>query len=124
VNPQSQHFRSTRGPAAGTAGWYLELAAPPQTGHLLVTLKTLNVRVDTPRLCPVQSPANRNGHTIRHNRAQGRPSRYGWSAPAAVTHPEFPVANHIVVALDLAQDRGRGREILEGWETGDHLRVW
>ena len=27
---------------------------------------------------------------------------------------DFPVANHVVVALDLAEDRGRVREILEG----------
>ena len=40
------------------------------------------------------------------------PSRYGWSVPAEVSHDGFPVANHIVVALDLAQDRpplGAGR---------------
>jgi hypothetical protein len=52
------------------------------------------------------------------------PSRYGWSIPAEVSHLEFPVANHIVVALDLAQDRGRGREVLDGWEPEGHVRVW
>jgi hypothetical protein len=52
------------------------------------------------------------------------PSRYGWSVPADLPHHDFPVANHIVVALDLAQDRGRGREILEGWDPKGHLRVW
>lgn len=52
------------------------------------------------------------------------PSRFGWSVPAGISHTEFPVANHIVVALDLAQDRGRGREILDGWEPEGHVRVW
>jgi hypothetical protein len=52
------------------------------------------------------------------------PSRYGWSVPAELPHHDFPVANHVVVALDLAQDRGRGREILEGWNPEGHVRVW
>jgi hypothetical protein len=37
---------------------------------------------------------------------------------------EWPVANHIVVALDLAQDRARGREILDGWHPRDIDRAW
>jgi hypothetical protein len=52
------------------------------------------------------------------------PSRYGWTVPAKFSHHGFPVANHIVVALDLAQDRGRGREILEGWDPEGQVRVW
>ena len=52
------------------------------------------------------------------------PSRYGWAVPAQLSHHGFPVANHIVVALDLAQDRGRGREILDGWDPEGHVRVW
>ena len=53
------------------------------------------------------------------------PSRYGWSVPARLPEHDFPVANHIVqVALDLAQDRGRGREILDGWNPEGHVRVW
>ena len=36
----------------------------------------------------------------------------------------WPVADHIVVALDLAQDRARVREILDRWEPKDHARVW
>ncbi|MBP2178729.1 hypothetical protein [Amycolatopsis magusensis] len=38
---------------------------------------------------------------------------------------EWPLANPLFVALDLAQDPGRGREILDGWtprEVG--VRVW
>ena len=52
------------------------------------------------------------------------PSRYGWSVPARLPEHDFPVANHVVIALDLAQDRGRGREILEGWNPEGHVRVW
>jgi hypothetical protein len=37
---------------------------------------------------------------------------------------EWPVANHIVVALDLAQDRARGREILDDWHPRDIDRAW
>ncbi len=36
----------------------------------------------------------------------------------------WPVADHIVVALDLAQDRARGREILEHWTPRELTRVW
>ncbi len=37
----------------------------------------------------------------------------------------WPLAHPVVVALDLAQDRSRGREILEGWEAPDgYRRVW
>ncbi len=36
----------------------------------------------------------------------------------------WPVANHIVVALDIAQDRARGREVLEQWLPEQVARVW
>lgn len=37
----------------------------------------------------------------------------------------WPLANPLFVALDLAQDPGRGREILDGWTpTGPWRRVW
>ena len=36
----------------------------------------------------------------------------------------WPVANHVVVALDLARDRARGREILERWSPHWIVRVW
>jgi len=51
------------------------------------------------------------------------PSLYGFSIEAGI-NDEFPVANHVVVALDLAQDPGRGREILEAWTPEGHVRVW
>ncbi|HET9691862.1 MAG TPA: hypothetical protein VFP61_11980 [Acidimicrobiales bacterium] len=38
--------------------------------------------------------------------------------------PPWPVAHPVVVALDLAQDRSRGREVLSGWTPGDVRRVW
>lgn len=38
---------------------------------------------------------------------------------------EWPLAHPVFVALDLAQDAGRGREILEGWTPGERWpRVW
>jgi hypothetical protein len=36
----------------------------------------------------------------------------------------WPLAHPVVVALDLAQDQARGREILSDWEPGGALRVW
>ncbi len=51
------------------------------------------------------------------------PSRYGFTAEAG-HRGGFPVASHVIVALDLAQDPGRGREILEAWTPGGTIRVW
>jgi hypothetical protein len=51
------------------------------------------------------------------------PSSYGFSVEAG-SNEEFAVANHVVVALDLAQDHGRGREILDGWDPEGQTRVW
>ena len=51
------------------------------------------------------------------------PSRYGFTIEAGINE-EFPVANHVVVALDLAQDPGRGREVLDGWAPEGKIRVW
>jgi hypothetical protein len=51
------------------------------------------------------------------------PSRYGFEIEAGVNR-EFPVANHVVIALDLAQDHGRGREILDAWTPEGRIRVW
>lgn len=37
----------------------------------------------------------------------------------------WPVADHVVVALDLAKDQSRGREILDGWKVPEGItRVW
>ena len=40
------------------------------------------------------------------------------------TGEQWPVANHIVVALDIAQDRARGLEALEQWQTEGIVRAW
>jgi hypothetical protein len=43
---------------------------------------------------------------------------------SATTEERWPVANHIVVALDIAQDRARGLEILDQWEPEGVVRAW
>ena len=41
-----------------------------------------------------------------------------------MTGERWPVANHIVVALDIAQDRARGLEALEQWQPKGIVRAW
>ncbi len=51
------------------------------------------------------------------------PSPYGFDE----SHGEalgFPVVNHVIAALDLALDKGRGREALEQWRPNEVVRVW
>lgn len=43
---------------------------------------------------------------------------------SSTTGESWPVANHVVVALDIAQDRARGLEILEQWEPEGIVRAW
>ena len=43
---------------------------------------------------------------------------------SSTTGESWPVANHVVVALDIAQDRARGLEILEQWEPKGIVRAW
>jgi len=40
------------------------------------------------------------------------------------TGEQWPVANHIVVALDIAQDQARGLEALEQWKPEGIVRAW
>ena len=40
------------------------------------------------------------------------------------TGEQWPVANHIVVALDVAQDQARGLEALEQWKSEGIARAW
>lgn len=40
------------------------------------------------------------------------------------TGERWPVANHVVVALDIAQDRARGLEALEQWQPEGIVRAW
>ena len=67
--------------------------------------------------------------------AYGAPSvgrdRRSQSAVTIRVHPAssksrdgFLVADGLIIALDLAQDRARGREILEGWNPQETVRVW
>jgi hypothetical protein len=51
-------------------------------------------------------------------------SRYGFTLPSSANRDGFLVANGLIIALDLAQDRARGREILEGWDPQETARVW
>lgn len=52
------------------------------------------------------------------------PSRFGFTLPMASRRDGFLVAHWLVVALDLAQDRARGHEILEAWSPREGVRVW
>jgi hypothetical protein len=52
------------------------------------------------------------------------PSRFGFTLPSATSRDGFLVVNGLLIALDLAQDRARGREILEGWHPEAVVRVW
>ena len=52
------------------------------------------------------------------------PSRFGVTVGASASRDRFPVAHPVVVALDLAQDRARGHEILDVWNPAGVARVW
>jgi len=52
------------------------------------------------------------------------PSRYGFAWKSSAHRDGYPVANQLVVALDLAQDRARGHEVLDGWDPKEFTRVW
>lgn len=52
------------------------------------------------------------------------PSRFGFTWGSTTLRDGYPVANHLVVALDLAQDQARGREALEDWDPESFSRVW
>jgi hypothetical protein len=52
------------------------------------------------------------------------PSRYGFTLTSSKSRDGFLVANGLIIALDLARDRARGREILEGWNPQETVRVW
>jgi hypothetical protein len=52
------------------------------------------------------------------------PSPYGFGQTRGEKNLEFQVINHVVVALDLAQDKGRGRDALERWNPEGIVRVW
>ena len=43
---------------------------------------------------------------------------------SSTTGERWPVANHVVVALDIAQDQARGLEALEQWQPEGIARAW
>ena len=52
------------------------------------------------------------------------PARYVCASRVARPGEPWPIAGHVVVALDLAQDRARGRDVLEHWRPVEAPRVW
>jgi hypothetical protein len=60
--------------------------------------------------------------TVRRARYVGIVER----EPFRRTQAGFGIAHPVIVALDLAEDRSRGREIVEGWDPSDLgvTRVW
>jgi len=52
------------------------------------------------------------------------PSRFGFSLLAGTSRDGYLLAGHLIVALDLAQDRARGREALESWSPAGVSHVW
>jgi hypothetical protein len=67
------------------------------------------------------------------SRSQARCAIRAAPVPAACSHRvdlatnpfEWPLAHPVFVALDLAQDAGRGREILDAWTPPERwARVW
>lgn len=52
------------------------------------------------------------------------PSRYGFTWGSTEHGDGYLVANHLVVALDLAQDPAGGHEVLERWKPRGIARVW
>ena len=82
-----------------------ELALRAARSHLGETTNPAS-RACTVGVTPVR-PACR--HRVDHSRTTGE---------------QWPVANHIVVALDLAQDQASGLEALEQWKPEGIVRAW
>jgi len=75
--------------------------------HLLGAAHDHDSRAATVRVAPVPMICSR------------RVDATGWADQV------WPLAQPLFVALDLAQDPGRGREVLDGWTPGDWgRRVW
>jgi hypothetical protein len=97
-----------RVPLVVTAGWPPELYVRDQ-----FALRRL-VRTYPPDLSQTIFPVAK---------AAVCPSPYGFDQ-ALDSDLEFPVVNHVIVALDLARDLGRGREALSQWSPEGVVRVW
>ena len=52
------------------------------------------------------------------------PSRFGFTWGSTTRSDGVMLANHLVIALDLAKDRARGRESLDRWNPSGLSRVW
>jgi hypothetical protein len=75
--------------------------------HLLGAARDHDSRAATVRVAPVPMICSR------------RVDATGWADQI------WPLAQPLFVALDLAQDPGRGRDVLDGWTPGDSgRRVW
>ncbi|MFD9668706.1 transcriptional regulator [Rhodococcus sp. NPDC059968] len=91
--------------------------------------QTLDFFVPDPSILRRASTLLGTAESARHTRATVRVA----PVPAVVqsridldTNPlEWPLTHPVFVALDLAQDLGRGREILDAWTPGDRwTRLW
>ena len=107
--------------ALAAASWGMPIVArgdhPPDfyvpSESLLRTARSLlgdaadpAVRACTVAMAPVRLACLRR---VDHSRTSGE---------------RWPVANHIIVALDIAQDRARGLEALQQWKPEGIVRAW
>ena len=120
--------------------WYRVASVPPPASFYRLSGTLAALWHDAPVVATADWPAEiyvDDRWTLRHVLSSMRlaedqpalatvavcPSHYGFAVEAGF-NDEFPVANHVIVALDLAQDPGRGREILANWSPVGHDRVW
>lgn len=70
-------------------------------------------------------PAEATSHVRATVRIAPVPRAVTQRVPSPSGAFEWPLTHPLFVALDLAQDSGRGREILQGWEPDEEwIRVW
>lgn len=101
------------------AAWGMPVVATPgyPPDFLVATRRDLDRAVATLRRCPPEERAC----TVAAAPARyaSTPNRIGRSAGG------WALASHVVVALDLGQDRARGREIIENWQPPEGIvRAW
>ncbi len=101
-------------PIATTASQILDFYVPDEATFtrartLLGVAPSSTTAGATIRVAPVPAAANRR----LPGPAKGRMPGSGW-----------PLAHPLFVALDLAQDEGRGRQILNEWTPDGGVRVW
>ncbi|MFZ5850500.1 MAG: ArsR family transcriptional regulator [Actinomycetota bacterium] len=101
-------------PLAAKADQVLDFYVPDHTtlrraATLLGAASSPSAARATLRVAPVPAIVTRR----RPNPAQGQAAWAGW-----------PLAHPVFVALDLAQEEGRGRQILDEWTPAGAVRVW